>query len=264
MKTQSGHFLQLTTFDLKIIGIVLMVIDHFHQTFVPFGAPTWLDWFGRPVATIFFFTAVVGFSHTHSKKSYMLRLYISMVVMAVLMSLTQQLINFDQVQLINNIFRDLFIGTIFMAAVDQFEKVPDGHAGKHITLGIFLFLLPFLLSLVMLPLLTTGGSISFGQRLAMQALLAINPAILLAENGLMVLLIPIMYIFRKVRWAQLVSILVVAAIYGFFGSTQWMMLFAIIPIALYNGAKGYGMKYFFYIFYPAHIIFLYALAAWLY
>ena len=54
MKTQSGHFLQLTTFDLKIIGIVLMVIDHFHQTFVPFGAPTWLDWFGRPVATIFF------------------------------------------------------------------------------------------------------------------------------------------------------------------------------------------------------------------
>ena len=45
MKTQSGHFLQLTTFDLKIIGIVLMVIDHFHQTFVPFGAPTWLDWF---------------------------------------------------------------------------------------------------------------------------------------------------------------------------------------------------------------------------
>ena len=98
----------------------------------------------------------------------------------------------------------------------------------------------------------------------MQALLAINPAILLAENGLMVLLIPIMYIFRKVHWAQLVSILVVAAIYGFFGSTQWMMLFAIIPIALYNGAKGHGMKYFFYIFYPAHIIFLYALAAWLY
>lgn len=264
MKTKQGHFLQLTTFDIKVIGLVLMVIDHFHQNFAPFGAPAWLDWFGRPVATLFFFTAVVGFAHTHSKKTYMLRLYISMVVMAILMNLTQQIIGFEQVQLINNIFRDLFIGTIFMAAIDQFEKVKGGHAGKHISLGVLLFLWPFLLSIIMMPLLASSGSISLAQKLIMQALLAINPAIMLAENGAMVLLIPIMYIFRNVRWAQLLSIVVVAAIYGFFGSTQWMMIFAIIPIALYNGTKGRGMKYFFYIFYPAHLIFLYALAAWLY
>ena len=143
MKTKQGHFLQLTTFDIKVIGLVLMVIDHFHQNFAPFGAPAWLDWFGRPVATLFFFTAVVGFAHTHSKKTYMLRLYISMVVMAILMNLTQQIIGFEQVQLINNIFRDLFIGAIFMAAIDQFEKVKGGHAGKHISLGVLLFLLPF-------------------------------------------------------------------------------------------------------------------------
>lgn len=57
-----------STFDLKILGIILMFIDHVHQMFVPLGAPNWLDWFGRPVATLFFFVNVVGFTHTHNKK----------------------------------------------------------------------------------------------------------------------------------------------------------------------------------------------------
>lgn len=34
-----------------------MFIDHIHQMFVPMGAPDWLDWFGRPVATLFFLSA---------------------------------------------------------------------------------------------------------------------------------------------------------------------------------------------------------------
>ncbi len=59
----------LSTFDLKILGITLMFVDHIHQMFYPFGVPDWLDWFGRPVATLFFFISVVGFSHTHDKRN---------------------------------------------------------------------------------------------------------------------------------------------------------------------------------------------------
>ncbi|CAM4279705.1 hypothetical protein WEHE109879_02400 [Weissella hellenica] len=29
-QTQKGHLLQLTTFDIKVIGLILMVVDHFH------------------------------------------------------------------------------------------------------------------------------------------------------------------------------------------------------------------------------------------
>lgn len=39
---------------------------------------------------------------------------------------------------------------------------------------------------------------------------------------------------------------------------------AVIPILLYNGEKGRGMKNFFYIFYPAHIALLYILSTLLF
>jgi hypothetical protein len=44
------------------------------------------------------------------------------------------------------------------------------------------------------------------------------------------------------------------------GGAQWLMVFALIPIVLYNGRRGKGSKYFFYIFYPAHIYALYIIA----
>lgn len=319
-----SHRLGLSTFDIKMIGVVLMVVDHIHQMFATQGAPNWLDWFGRPVATLFFFVSVVGFSHTHSKKAYMVRLYVCMVLMAVLDVALQQVVNYDGAQLVNNIFRDLFIGTIFMAAVDCFEvafkkqgnKAASGfgagvrggderagsahgvidhnaavasadnvavrgqaampasrHAGnvtrgfrvKKTAEGVLLLALPFLLSLALLPFMAQGdGAQNHAMIWVLRVLTAVDPAILLAENTVMVLLIPVMYALRNVKHSliwQSVAIAVVAVCYAFAGQTQWMMIFAVIPILLYNGAKGRGDKYFFYIFYPAHIAVLYVLAS---
>ncbi|MDF7637860.1 TraX family protein [Lactobacillus sp. ESL0791] len=249
-----------STFDLKIIGIVLMVVDHVHQMFQPMGAPSWLDWFGRPVATIFFFTSVVGFSHTHDKKKYMERLYISMVLMSLLTWILEKTVHFEQVVLINNIFRDLFVGTMFMAGVDQFAAAKNGDKAKHISWGILWFALPFIFSAISMIFVTVLPL----PQIIKQITVGILPAILLAENSLMVLLIPLLYVFRDNKKIQCLLIALVAMLYGLKGSTQWMMIFAIIPIWFYNGEKGPGMKYFFYIFYPAHIALLYCLADFLY
>ena len=41
-------------------------------------------------------------------------------------------------------------------------------------------------------------------------------------------------------------------------SIAWFSFFALIPLLLYNGKRGgYRLKYFFYVFYPAHLIILY-------
>ena len=38
------------------------------------------------------------------------------------------------------------------------------------------------------------------------------------------------------------------------------MIFAAVPIALYNGERGKGIKNFFYIYYPLHIGILYVIS----
>lgn len=253
---------RLSIFDIKIIGIILMFIDHIHQMFVPFGIPNWVDWFGRPVATLFFFVSVVGFSHTKSKKRYMLRLYISMILMSFLTFFLEKIVHYDQVVLINNIFRDLFIGTLMMAGIDLIISGKKHKKVLNILCGFLLILLPFISSILVSialsnPTILQNSSI-------MTLIMTFVPAIFLAENGIMVLLIPLLYIFRNKRNIQILMIIITALFYLFMGSTQWIMIFAIIPIMMYNGQKGKGMKYFFYIFYPAHIALLYLISAFLY
>lgn len=40
-----------------------------------------------------------------------------------------------------------------------------------------------------------------------------------------------------------------------------MMVFAAIPLALYNGERGSAPRWLFYLFYPTHIYLLWALGA---
>jgi hypothetical protein len=249
----------LSTFDLKIIGIILMFIDHIHQMFVPMGAPNWIDWFGRPVATLFFFVSVVGFSHTRNKEKYMLRLYVGMVVMALGSFVIQNLVGYEEVQLMNNIFRDLLVGTLMMYGIDKIVQGWSAKAYGKVALGVLLILFPILSSVILIGLMSNTATI-------MVAVWAANfvPAIMFAENSVMVLLIPLLYLARNQRWLQCLMIALVAILFFVQGSTQWMMIFAILPIWLFNGEKGKGMKSFFYFFYPLHIWILYLISAYIY
>lgn len=115
---------------------------------------------------------------------------------------------------------------------------------------------------------TVIATVIVGNRLiplvVMQIVVGFFPAIILAENNFKVLLLPLLHLFRDNRKIQCLLIALTALIYGIFGANQWIMIFAIIPIWFYNGQKGPGMKYLFYIFYLAHIAILYVLAAFLY
>ncbi|MBM6827868.1 hypothetical protein H6A13_12345, partial [Mordavella massiliensis] len=44
------------------------------------------------------------------------------------------------------------------------------------------------------------------------------------------------------------------------GTVQRYGVFSAVPMLLYNGKPGRRMKYFFYIFYPAHLLILYGIS----
>lgn len=72
-----------------------------------------------------------------------------------------------------------------------------------------------------------------------------------------VLTITAMYLFR--RWRAL-AMLAGCAVLCAMSLGEIPALFTVIPVALYNGKRGLRMKYFFYGFYPVHLLLLYGAA----
>ena len=249
---------------IKIIGITLMVMDHLYQMFVSLGAPIWLKWLGRPVAAMFLFLCAEGFSHTRNKRLYMLRFLGASVFMGLGNQLLGRLFPVEDVALINNIFGTLFLCVLYMLMADFLLEGIRGKKPGRILLALGGMLLPLILGFVMVSILFRTDSPS----LVAAALFFAIPTPLSAEGGVVLIAVGVLfYIVRNWRWAQaLVPVatgLLVALASGYakgVPDAQWLMVFAALPILLYNGRRGWGAKYFFYAFYPLHIYLLYFIA----
>ncbi|MEE1195258.1 MAG: TraX family protein [Lachnospiraceae bacterium] len=68
-----------------------------------------------------------------------------------------------------------------------------------------------------------------------------------------ILLIVILYLFRYYRIPQVIG----GALSLYW---EWPAIFAFIPILMYNGKRGRSSKYFFYLFYPTHLLLFYFLS----
>lgn len=71
-------------------------------------------------------------------------------------------------------------------------------------------------------------------------------------------LILIYYLFREKKAIQIGAGAAWNLLSGF-GQIQNYGVFAAVPLALYNGERGPKIKYFFYLFYPLHLVTLYAI-----
>lgn len=87
----------MTILDLKIIALLSLILDHIGK-FIS-STPVVLRWLGRLAAPIFLFVASESWTYTSSKGKYLLRLYLSSVLMGAL----QYILDID-----NNFFRQLF------------------------------------------------------------------------------------------------------------------------------------------------------------
>jgi uncharacterized membrane protein len=62
-------------FQLKVLGVVTMVLDHIAEFFLFLGVPIWFHWIGRIAAPIFLFESSEGFVHTRNRK----KIYVSFI-----------------------------------------------------------------------------------------------------------------------------------------------------------------------------------------
>jgi hypothetical protein len=210
---------------------------------------------------MFLFLCAEGFFYTRNKKRYMLQLLAGFLFMSVMNRILSALMFMEDINLINNIFCALFLAAFYMWMLDCLTGGIREKSPAKILLAIGGFLLPFAVSLAMILALQDVN------RTAVMVLLFIpNP--LSVEGGLVLLFLGVsFYAARKYRIVQAALILAVGAVTwyssrGVSGEVQWLMVFSVIPVLMYNGTRGKGGKYFFYVFYPAHIYLLYC-AAWL-
>lgn len=252
---------------IKIVAVVLMFIDHIHEMFVPMGlVPGWLDGFGRPVFPLFLFLAADSFHYTRSRAAYVRRLFIASCCMVILTSVTQRIVpNSYGLALMNNAFGTFLVAALYMWSWDFLKKGVQEKCAKDIAKGVGLALLPVLTMLPMLGLsylLLSGQTISTAMIQAVSYLVLLFPGILTVEGGAPYVVLGLLfYIFRGKKPVQVAIVLLYAVVYQYLGGgIQWCIALAVPLMLLYNGKKGRGMKNFFYIFYPAHIIVLYLLA----
>ena len=224
---------------LKNIAVITMLIDHIGAAFFYIFTSSYdgsaafagadmiqqvLRIIGRTSFPLFCFLLVEGFLHTSSRIKYMLRLG----VFAFLSEAPFDLAFYDKLwdTTMQNVFFTLFFGVLAMVSLHRGEDLYAAKSKKM--LGRIVGMLG--------------------------ALLCVGAAYLLRTDyaGGGVLLILVMYGLRRQRmWMCLAGY----ATMCFAMMESWCFpAFFLMP--KYNGEKGKSVKYFFYVFYPVHLLVL--------
>lgn len=231
----------ITGSTLKIIAIVTMLIDHIGAAIVErmlmsgkygliqISNPVYvtdmiLRGIGRIAFPIFCFLLVEGFLHTANVWKYALRLFLFAMISE---------IPFDLAFLgkviypgCQNVFFTLLIGLLVMIAF----SLTDEKWNKKV-------------------LKVTAKILSFAAGFFLAEFLHTD------YGGIGIICIMVLYLFRFNRTRQIL-----------FGALSFLWEItaplAFLPISHYNGKRGIRNKYFFYIFYPVHLLILFFIA-WL-
>lgn len=216
----------MSAFALKLIAIITMTIDHVGAVLLP-------EYFilriiGRVSFPIFAFLIANGYHHTKDIKKYAGRLLLFAFISQYPFSKAFEFAGL-------NIFFTLFLGLLALLAYDKIENQ--------------------------------------GAKYGVIAVLALAAEFLSTDYGYFgVILILLFHVFRDSIPKMIGSIIVLNLIFS--GMSAWhyrslnpslfvecVSVLGLIFVTQYNGQRGRSLKYFFYIFYPAHLMILYLLKA---
>jgi hypothetical protein len=221
----------MNAFSLKIIALTAMFIDHIGAVLVPYNTRAY--WIcriiGRIAFPIFCFLLVEGFYHTKDVKKYLRRLGIFALISELPFDLLFSLgYGFSSLFKQQNVFFTLFLGLLVLYLM----SISETKYGKNTFKSNLL------------------SSLAIIAGCAAALLLA-------ADYSFMgILLIVTFYIFRSSKYILTMAVVMVTYFSGY--PIEVLAVISMIFILRYNGNKGpQGNKYFYYAFYPVHMLCIY-------
>ena len=219
---------------LKVIAMVSMVIDHVGDIFFP--EATWMRMVGRIAMPIFSFCIAEGYVHTHDVKRYLLR----MGAFALVSELPFDLAFSGGTDWTHqNIMLGFFLSILALILFDRIRGPKDPQTGRY-----------------------GAGRTALG---CFEVCLMAAVALLLRADYTCFAVIGVFlfYVLKDMdpffRALGGVGFLSVTRTMGYYCATG----LSLFPLLLYNGEKGKGLKWLFYLFYPGHLLLLYAVKAFL-
>lgn len=206
---------------LKLIAAISMAIDHVGAVFFP--GTLWIQIIGRLAMPIFAFFIAEGYIHTRDRQAYLMR----MGVFALVSELPFDLALMGGVNITHQ--NILFTFALAIMGLMLYDYLTERYPG-------------------------TPG-IVFGS-LAVAVLGALSIALRLDHNFAAIGLVFVFYVFRGYNLLiRNLAAVVFEVLVRNVGIYRWGVL-SFFPLMLYNGKRGRGLKLFFYLFYPVHLLVL--------
>lgn len=259
--------LHFSSFEIKIIALIFMTLDHFGTYQIFTTDPVLNDFFrivGRIAAPLFLFIVVESLHHTRDKVKFSLRLYVAGIIIEIGNRFFEDTFNSFG---IGNVLPTFFYVALFVTTI---ERIIEHKNQKSVFISIVCLCIPF----IIIPLniiLCENGYVEVWNTISIffPSIFTVDYSILFVLLGvawyyinnkkinciifailaLLCFIVPAEIFFMVPRYFQPIYF----NVFELFIDTQWCMCLAIPFMLLYDGTKGRGMKYFFYIYYPVHV-----------
>jgi len=220
----------MTGFVIKIIACITMILDHIKYA-IPITNNYFTQYLGRISFPLFAFLVTEGYVHTSDLKRYYKRLILFACISQIPFMLFRTLVG--KWQMLNIMFT-LLLG---LTAILIYDK------GKNKIISC----------------------------LAVIVIIYLGKVLRVDYGWWGVAIIFVIYLFRNKKILLSISYIILSTVYYYltFGNAllklknMYYLIFTIVPIIfilIYNGKQGRKIKYFFYAFYPVHMIILYLLS----
>ncbi len=222
---KSRRFALLDGTALKIIAMASMILDHVGDNFFP--GQLWMRALGRIAMPIFAFCVAEGFIHTRDRGRYLRRM-----------------------------------GVFALVSEIPFDLVTAGKVLEFSHQNILVTFFWAILALICYEKILSGGRSAGRTALGTAVLAGAALASLPLGMDYNLLAVGMIFLFALLRNKTLpFRNLAVMAYHALLRNVgiYWFGLLGFLPLFLYNGKRGRGLKWLFYVFYPGHLLAIYLL-----